>query len=107
MLNIQNIELRDHLNSTIDTLNSVVKILNGQVIDEESVVEENPDGELIYSKQNEDKGEDMNEDTQLTLSQVYAMYQSQPPDEEGWDEMTAAIKAAEEYEASRKANQNE
>ena len=101
-LQVQNFELRDHLNSTIDTLNSVVKILNGQVIDEGPVVEENPDGELIYSKQDEDKDEDMNEDTQLTLSQVYAMYQSQPPDEEGWDEMTAAIKAAEEYEARKK-----
>ena len=101
VLNIQNIELRDHLNSTIDTLNNVVKILNGQVIDEEQVVEGNPDGELLYPEQ------DMEDDTQLTLSQVYAMYQSQPPDEEGWDEMTAAIKAAEEYEASRKTNQNE
>ena len=111
-LQVQNFELRDHLNSTIDTLNSVVKILNSQVEEEptdETTIphEENPDGELIYSKQDEDKGEDMIEDTQLTLSQVYAMYQSQPPDEEGWDEMTAAIKAAEEYEASRKANQNE
>ena len=101
VLNIQNIELRDHLNSTIDTLNNVVKILNGQVINEEQVVEGNPDGELLYPEQ------DMEDDTQLTLSQVYAMYQSQPPDEEGWDEMTAAIKAAEEYEASRKTNQNE
>ena len=101
VLNIQNIELRDHLNSTIDTLNNVVKILNGQVIDEEQVVEGNPDGELLYPEQ------DMEDDTQLTLSQVYAMYQSQPPDEQGWDEMTAAIKAAEEYEASRKTNQNE
>ena len=96
-LQVQNIELRDHLNSTIDTLNSVVKILNGQVIDEEPVVEENSDGELIYPEQ------DMDEDTQPTLSQVYAMYQSQPPDEEGWDEMTAAIKAAEEYEAHKKS----
>ena len=101
VLNIQNIELRDHLNSTIDTLNNVVKILNGQGIDEEQVVEGNPDGELLCPEQ------DMEDDTQLTLSQVYAMYQSQPPDEEGWDEMTAAIKAAEEYEASRKTNQNE
>ena len=101
VLNIQNFELRDHLNSTIDTLNNVVKILNDQVIDEEQVVEGNPDGELLYPEQ------DMEDDTQPTLSQVYAMYQSQPPDEEGWDEMTAAIKAAEEYEASRKVNQNE
>ena len=89
-----------------------MKILNSQVEEEptdETTTphEENPDGELIYSKQDEDKGEDMIEDTQLTLSQVYGMYQSQPPDEEGWDEMTAAIRAAEEYEANRKANQNE
>ena len=34
------------------------------------------------------------------------MYQSQPPDEEGWDEMTAAIKAAEEYEARQKLTVN-
>ena len=100
-LQVQNVELKDRLNLTIDTLNNVVKILNDQVIDEESIVEENPDGELLYPKQ------DMDEDTQPILSQVYAMYQSQPPDEEGWDEMTAAIKGAEEYEASRKANQNE
>ena len=125
-LELQNLELRDHLNLVTDTLNNVVKILNDQVIDEEPVVEENPDGEILYPKQDMEDDtqhtlkkvvytnyevttphEDMYEDTQPTLSQVYAMYQSQPPDEEGWDEMTATIKAAEEYEASRKANQNE
>ena len=46
----------------------------------------------------------MGEDTQPTLAQVYAMYQSQPLDEEGWDEMTAAIEAAEEYEARKKVD---
>ena len=111
VLNIQNIELRDHLNATIDTLNNVVKILNDQVIDREPVDEGNPDGEILYPKQDmEDDTRHIKEvymDTQPTLSQVYAMYQSQPPDEEGWDEMAAAIKAAEEYEASRKANRNE
>ena len=118
-LQVQNFELRDHLNSTIDTLNNVVKILNDQVIDEEP--DGNADGELLYPKQDMEDDtqhtlkkvytnyevttphEDMIEDTQPTLSQVYTMYQSQPPDEEGWDEMTAAIKAAD----SRKANQNE
>ena len=91
VLNIQNIELRNHLNLMIDTLNNVVKILNSQVEEPAAATphDENPDGELLYPEQ------------------VYTMYQSQPPDEEGWDEMTAAIKAAEEYEASRKANQNE
>ena len=103
VLNIQNIELRNHLNLMIDTLNNVVKILNSQVEEPAAATphDENPDGELLYPEQ------DMDEDAQPTVSQVYAMYQSQPPDEEGWDEMTAAIKAAEEYEASRKANQNE
>ena len=33
------------------------------------------------------------------------MYQSQPPDEEGWQEMTKAIEAAEEYEASLQKQQ--
>ena len=133
VLKVQNIELRDHLNLTIDMLNNVVKILNNQVINEEptdeaaeaaTTHEENPNGYSITEriKQDIDEGtqhtlkkvyamyevtiphEDMDEDTQPTLSQVYAMYQSQPPDEEGWDEMTAAIKAAEEYEVS---NQND
>ena len=130
VLNIQNIELRNHLNLTIDTLNNVVKILNSQAeepTDEATTPhEENSDGYSITEriKQNMDEDtqhtlkkvyamyevtiphEDMDEDTQPTVSQVYAMYQSQPPDEEGWDEMTAAIKASEEYEASRKTNQN-
>ena len=47
-----------------------------------------------------------NESPQLTLQQVYDMYQSQPPDEEGWQEMTKAIKTTEEYEA-RLQNQEE
>ena len=34
------------------------------------------------------------------------MYQSQPPDEEGWDEMTAAMNAAEEHEARKKLTVN-
>ena len=50
-LNTQNTELRDHLNSTIDTLNNVVKMLNDQVINEEPVVEGNPDGEPLYLEQ--------------------------------------------------------
>ena len=38
-------------------------------------------------------------DAQPTVQQVYDMYQSQPTTEEDWQEMTEAIKAAEEYEA--------
>ena len=48
-----------------------------------------------------------NEPTQLTLQQVFNMYQSQPPDEEGRQEMTKAIEAAEQYEASLQKQQQE
>ena len=124
VLKIQNIELREHLNLAIDTVNNVVKILNGHGPTDEvaTPLEENRDGELLYPKQDIEEDtqhilkkvyakyevttphEDMDEDTQPSLSQVYAMYQSQPPDEEGWDEMTSAIEAAEEREARKKVN---
>ena len=89
VLKVQNIELREHLNLTIDMVNNVTTILNSQFKEQTD--------ESIQTEDTKD------EDTQPTLSQVYAMYQSQPPDEEGWDEMTAAIKAAEEYEARKKS----
>ena len=115
-LKLQNIELRNHLNVTIDTVNSIVKILNSQ-FNEESTDEAAASHEDIKVKDTQHAlkkvyakyevttpHEDMDEDTQPSLSQVYAMYQSQPPDEEGWDEMTSAIEAAEEREARKKVN---
>ena len=115
-LKLQNIELRNHLNVTIDTVNSIVKILNGQ-FNEEPTDEAAASHEDIKVKDTQHTlkkvyvkyevttpHEDMDEDTQPSLSQVYAMYQSQPPDEEGWDEMTSAIEAAEEREARKKVN---
>ena len=95
VLKIQNIELREHLNLAIDTINNIVKILNGQGRTDE-----------VATPLEDIKDEDMNEDSQPSLSQVYAMYQSQPPDEEGWDEMTAAMEAAEEHEARKRLTVN-
>ena len=63
VLKVQNIELRNHLNLTIDTVNNIVKILNGQGRTDEVAT---------------------------------PMEEDQSPDEEGRDEMTAAMKAAEE-----------
>ena len=104
VLKIQNIELRNHLNLMIDTLNNVVKVLNSQGSTDE-VATPQEDMDMNEDTPQEDiKDEDMDEDTQPSLSQVYAMYQSQPPDEEGWDEMTSAIEAAEEREAHKKVN---
>ena len=72
VLHVQNIELRNHLNSVIDMVNSVTQLLNNMA---------------------------PHADEQPTVQQVYDMYQSQPTTEEGWQEMTEAIKAAEEREA--------
>ena len=122
VMKVQNIELRDHLNLTIDMLNNVTTILNSQFMNKESadeaiqteattphedIKDEDTQHTLkkVYAKYEvTTPHEDMDKDTQPTLSQVYVMYQSQPPDEEGWDEMTTAIKAAEEYEARKKVN---
>ena len=101
-LKTENAELRDHLNVTVDTLNAVVKIINDQVIAREPTEDpDNPDSEdITHPVDRHHYLEEVYTDTQPTLSQVYTMYQSQPSDEEGWNEMTKAIEAAEKYEAS-------
>ena len=91
VLRVQNIELRDHLNLVVNMVNNITSVLNNEQVDEG--VDE------VDSTQPDD------EPTQLTVQQVYDMYQSQPPDEEGWQEMTKAIEAAEEYEASLQKQQ--
>ena len=100
VLKVQNIELRNHLNLTIDMLNNVTRILNSLFTNKEQADEAIQVHEVTTSH------EDINEDTQPTVQQVFAMYQSQPPDEEGWDEMTAAMEAAEEHEARKKLTVN-
>ena len=85
-LKTENTELRIHLNLLVDAVNNLTTIWNEQVHEGE--------------QQTEVVDEQSTEDTpQLTLQQVYNMYQSQPPDEEGWEEMTNEIEAAEKYEA--------
>ena len=81
-LKTENAELRHHLNLVIGAVNNITRIWN-EALDEQST-EDTPQ----QSQQ------------QLTLEEVYNMYQSQPRDEEGWEEMTKAIEAAEKYEAS-------
>ena len=82
VLKVQNIELRNHLNLTIDMLNNVTRILNSLFTNKEQADEAIQVHEVTTSH------EDINEDTQPTVQQVFTMYQSQPPDEEGWDEIT-------------------
>ena len=88
-LKTENAELRVHLNLVVDAVNNITRIWNEQVHEGEQQTE------VIDEQPMED-----NEPPQLTLEQVYNMYQSQPRDEEGWEEMTKAIKAAEKYEAN-------
>ena len=86
-LKTENTELRHHLNLVVNTVNNITRIWNEQVHEGEQQVE------VIDEQRVEDP-------PQLTLQQVYNMYQSQPLDEEGWEEMTKAIETAEKYEAS-------
>ena len=88
-LKTENAELRVHLNLVVDAVNNITRIWNEQVHEGEQQTE------VIDEQAMED-----NEPPQLTLQQVYNMYQSQPRDKEGWEEMTKAIKAAEKYEAN-------
>ena len=87
-LQVQNFELRDHLNSTIDMVNNISSILNKTFNDSADEAVDNT------------QADDEPAATQSTVQQVYDMYQTQPLDEEGWQEMTDAIKTAEEYETS-------
>ena len=98
ILKVQNVELRNHLNLVVDMVNNITSVLNKTFCTDEVIVNTQVDNEPA------DEVED-NEPTQLTVQQVFAMYQSQPPDEKGWDEMTAAMNAAEEYEASLQKQQ--
>ena len=81
-LKTENAELRIHLNLVVDAVNNITRIWNEQVDDDDEPTMEG------------------NEPPQQTLQQVYNMYQSQPRDDEGWEEMTKVIEAAEKYEAS-------
>ena len=85
-LKTENAELRHNLNLVIDAVNNITKIWN-EALDEQST-EDTPQ----QSQQSQQQ--------QLTLEEVYNKYQSQPRDEEGWEEMTNEIEAAEKYEAS-------
>ena len=88
-LKTENAELRHHLNLVVDAVNNITRVWNEQVHEGE----QQQQVEVIDEQPVEDP-------PQLTLQQVYNMYQSQPQTEEEWEEMTNAIEAAEKYEAS-------
>ena len=114
VLKVQNIELRDHLNLVVDMVNNITNVLNktfnnNELADEAIAIDntqaDNEPADEVIAVDDDEPTAGENEPTQLTLRQVYDMYQSQPPDEEGWQEMTKAIEAAEEYEASLQKQQ--
>ena len=103
-LKTENAELRIHLNLVVDAVNNLTRVWNKGFSNNEQVDEAIDNDEVKVVDDNEPTMED-NEPPQLTLRQVYDMYQSQPPDEEGWDEMTKVIEAAEQCEASLQKQQ--
>ena len=76
-LEVQNLKLKKHLNFVIDGVNGMIQLMNNSTSALVATVDDQP---------------------KLTVQHVYDMYQTQPPTEEGWQEMTDAIKAAEEYQ---------
>ena len=96
-LKTENAELRHHLNLVVDAVNNITRTWNEQVHEgePEAVGEQlTEDNEVLTILQGDD------EPPQLTLEEVYNMYQSQPQTEEEWEEMNNAIKAAVMYENS-------
>ena len=93
-LKTENAELRIQLNLVVDAVNNIMRILNEQLVEGE------PKDEVKVVDDDDEPPMEDNEPPQLTLQQVYNMYQSQPRDEEGWEGMTKAIEAAVQYEAS-------
>ena len=96
-LKTENAELRHHLNLVVDAVNNITRTWNEQVHEgePEAVGEQSTeDNEVLTLLQGDD------EPPQLTLEEVYNMYQSQPQTEEEWEEMNNAIKAAVMYENS-------
>ena len=95
---LQNNELRGHLNMTIDAVNNITTYLNKVLEQQQQQQQQQRDDEVTSNEVTCEKEE---EDEPLTLSQVYDLYQSQPRDEEAWQEMTNAINAAQEYEKQK------
>ena len=98
-LKTENAELRHNLNLVIDAVNNITKIWNEaigddgeQSMEDNEVLPETVDNEVLTLQQDEPR--------QLTLEEVYNMYQSQPQTEQEWEEMNKAIKAAVAYENS-------
>ena len=98
-LKTENAELRHNLNLVIDAMNNITGIWNEaigddgeQSMEDNEVLPETVDNEVLTLQQDEPR--------QLTLEEVYNMYQSQPQTEQEWEEMNKAIKAAVAYENS-------
>ena len=104
-LKTENAELRHNLNLVIDTVNNLTRIWNEALRDDDE--QSTKDSEVLPEAVGEQSMEDnevltllQDQPPQLTLEEVYNMYQSQPQTEEEWEEMNKAIKAAVAYENS-------
>ena len=104
-LKTENAELRHNLNLVIDAVNNITRIWNEATGDDDE--QSTKDSEVLPEAVGEQSMEDnevltllQDQPPQLTLEEVYNMYQSQPQTEEEWEEMNKAIKAAVAYENS-------
>ena len=99
-LKTENVELRHYLNLVVDVVNNITRIWNEQVHEGQPKVVGDDDEQSVENNEVLTLLQGDGEPPQLTLEEVYNMYQSQPQTEEEWEEMNKAIKAAMKYEAS-------
>ena len=99
-LKTENAELRHHLNLVVDAVNNITRIWNEQTHEDQPEVVGDDDEQSMEDNEVLTLLQGDGEPPQLTLEEVYNMYQSQPQTEEEWEEMNKAIKAAMKYEAS-------
>ena len=104
-LRTQSAELGHRLNLVVDAVNNIMRIWNEAIGDDDE--QATRDNEVLPEAVGEQSMEDnevltllQDQPPQLTLEEVYNMYQSQPQTEEEWEEMNKAIKAAVAYENS-------
>ena len=94
-LNLQNVELRNHVNLLVDMINNITRVLNGNI--------EQTDADEVDGTQTNEEPEE-NEPSQLTVEQANSMKNPFFHDTVQ-QAMTKAIKAAEEYKADLKEQQ--
>ena len=108
VLKVQNVELRNHVNLLVDTVNNITRLLNSNIEQADEGVDQ------VDGIQSNEEPEE-NEPSQLTVEQANSMKTpffhdmdlSQPKDEEGGQEMEHEVSLKEQQERVNGLTQDE